>query len=141
MTQTVLHRIRLKGPWEVVPPGRASVIYERHALPQAWRALFGDIAGTAHFRRAFHRPTGLDSGDRVLIHLPAGCGKVTGVEINGETPACVSFDPLKFDITEELIPFNSLQFSLTFDPLSAPEEPGGLWETVYLEICRIAATE
>jgi hypothetical protein len=127
-----MHRIRLKGPWEVIAPGGDA--FERIDVPVAWRDLFGDRSGTARFRRRFHAPTNLDEGERVVIRIPLETGEVRRFTCN-ETPVPeLPGDPLAFDVTGPLQSFNELQFEITFDPHETPNKPGGLWEAVCLEI-------
>ena len=134
MTDFSIHRIRLKGPWEVLAPDATDDVYLRQSMPQDWRSLFGRASGTAWFRRKFHRPTGLLASDRVVLHFPSGIGIVENLTVNDRPVSSHSNAPLKFDITAALIEFNQLEFSLCFDPDANPDVPGGLWETVYLEI-------
>ncbi len=134
MSEPGVHRIRLKGPWDVSAPNSKNDDFERHHLPGDWRKLFGNLSGTATFRRSFHRPSNLDVKDRVLIHIPQGTGDLTDFSVNSKPLEPISLDPLKFDVTSELIDFNQIQFSLSFEPEQFPEVPGGLWETVFVEI-------
>lgn len=134
MNDTGVHRIRLKGPWQVLPPNANDQEFERHSMPQDWRKLFGETAGTAIFRRNFHTPSRLESHERVIIHVPAGVGELMNFKINDIEISSSSEDPLNFDVTEHLQDFNLLQFSLAFDPVTQTDIPGGLWETVFLEI-------
>lgn len=129
-----VHRIRLKGPWEIQQPDAESGQFEQFSMPMDWRQLFGDVAGTASFRRNFHLPSGLTPQDRVLIHIPNGTGELTDFSVNTNSIKPCSNDPLKFDVTDHLIDFNRIQFSLSFDPLAQNDLPGGLWETVFIEI-------
>lgn len=134
MNSDGVHRIRLKGPWHVLPPQSAADDFVRHSMPQDWRQLFGEQAGTAVFRRNFHTPSGLESHERIMIHIPNGVGEVSQFEVNNIAVLPDSTNPLKYDVTEHLAEFNLLQFSLSFDPVSQAGVPGGLWETVFLEI-------
>ncbi len=134
MNESAVHRIRLKGPWEILRPDAESGEFGQFSMPMDWRQLFGEVAGTACFCRNFHLPSGLEPQDRVMIHIPNGTGEVTDFSINTNTVKPCSSDPLKFDVTEHLASFNRLQFSLSFDPIAQIDLPGGLWETVFLEI-------
>lgn len=134
MEETEVHRIRLKGPWQILPPGAEGQEFQKHSMPQDWRSLFGDVAGTATFRRNFHTPTRLEEHERVLIHIPSGVGELNGFKINGTAISPSSNDPLKFDVTQHLQEFNLIEFKLSFDPATQPDTPGGLWETVFVEI-------
>lgn len=132
MSEPNIHRIRLKGPWEVRGPH--SVEFTREHLPQDWRALFGEVSGTAIFRRNFHAPTGLEARDQVRIVIPHGTGEISQLTVNSLPATCLDDQQRCFDVTPLLQGFNQLQFSLTFHPEKSPEIPGGLWETVFIEI-------
>lgn len=131
-----IHAIRLKGPWDVRPPDHSSddTGWERRSMPCAWRDCFGDAQGIALFRRNFHRPTGLEAGNRVCLRLPEGAGDVVSLSVNGIAVAADAVDSSRFDCTRLLEAFNRLEIALKFDPQTAPGSPGGLWETVHLEI-------
>ena len=68
-----MHIIRLHGPWEYTPlnedretlppPGRIT-------LPADWSETLGaDFRGRVRYTRRFHRPTGLDGGQRVFLSI------------------------------------------------------------------------
>lgn len=132
MNGVSIHRIRLKGPWEVIPPEGDS--FARIDMPIAWRDAFGDRSGTARFRRRFHAPTNLEHKERVLIRLPRGTGKVARFACNNTPVPELADEQHVFDVTPHLQDFNQLQFEITFDPGTSPDLPGGLWDTVVLEI-------
>ncbi len=129
-----IHSIRLKGPWDVLGPAPEPEVWQRQSLPCPWRKCFGDSAGLACFRRNFHRPTGLEPENRVCLRLPEGAGVIRSFTVNGVPFAPQGDDPLLFDCTSVLKGFNGLELSLWFDPAAQPDLPGGLWETVRLEI-------
>lgn len=131
------HRIHLRGPWEVSGPWLdvAGGSQRTVTLPIAWHAIFGTQAGTATFRRWFHRPTNLAVEDRLAIIL-------TGVRGSG----CLRMNddpwqPLHLDGTQARVAItlallrqrNRLEIELTFDPLTT-SEAGGLFAAVALEI-------
>ncbi|MEW4489119.1 hypothetical protein AB1L42_13645 [Thalassoglobus sp. JC818] len=143
MNSNLLHRIRLKGPWEVLPPGislediptsNQDLTWQRHSMPMDWRALFGESGGTAWFRRRFHRPSGLTPDECVQIYIPEGVGDVSDFHVNQSALKPVSEEPLRFDVTANLEDFNELLFAITFEPTETRSLPGGLWETVFVEI-------
>lgn len=160
MSSISIHRIRLKGPWEVASslfgnmgdshqPIRTDGQRSRHSapvadvvpsqvqriqVPVAWRDLFGSQAGEALFRRRFHTPTNLQSSDRIVIRLPHGCGEIRHLTVNAAEISQNEEDCWSFDVTEHLQPFNMLQFMLHFDPAVMPDRAGGLWEAALLEI-------
>ena len=135
MEENILHRIRLKGPWDVrLRQDGAIDEYRRESMPQDWRQLFGNVAGTADFRRNFHDPTGLESDERVVIYLPSGIGDVSEFKMNGQSFSPTIDSSQRYDVTELLAGFNMIEFALTFDPHAEPDIPGGLWETVFVEI-------
>ena len=154
-----MHTIRLRGPWQVEPVAR--FVFEadgtylpdetnlppaaRVTMPADWSATCGaDFIGRVRYRRVFHRPTGLDSGERVfLVVEPArssACitlkGAVVGLVKAGEPAG-------RFEITERLEEDNRLEITVDHpaldymrstvgDPALLP--PGGLVGEVRLEI-------
>ena len=163
-----MHIIRLRGPWQLTPVKRWDLQPDGtyrpadHGLPAAvkmtmpadWSAAFGaDFFGRVAYRRVFHRPTGLDNGERVFLVVEAARSEacvtlkkaLVGFVHAGETLG-------RFDITERLEDdneleifvdhpavmlieghpdFNALQ-SEVGDPVRLP--PGGLIGDVRLEI-------
>ncbi len=127
--------MHLRGPWQVVAPGATGDNLRTENLPQEWRQLFGSVAGTATFERAFHCPTNLGPEETVWIVLTnvGGSGRVA---LNGEPLG--EFDtgltaPPRFDVTRNLLPRNRLRIEIEF----APEQetgPGGLHGLVAIEI-------
>lgn len=104
-------------------------------MPREWRTLFNDRAGTATFRRKFHRPTNLDPHERVLIVFTevAGSGRVS---INGDHVGEFTGhgELVEFEITALLRPFNELAVELKFDPHLESNQKGGLFGVTALEI-------
>jgi hypothetical protein len=121
---TVMHTIRLRGPWQLEPVWRyvlqADGTYrtDREDLPEAtrvtmpadWSAVYGaDFLGRVRYHRVFQKPTGLDSGERVwLVVEPAqseACvtlkGRLVGFVYPGEPTG-------RFDITDRLEDHNQL---------------------------------
>ena len=138
------HIIRLRGPWEVLfADSSCEHIPLTARVPVCWAELFGDVSGSAIFRRKFHSPTGLDDGDRVLIRIPENAGAVSHATLNGEPMRPIS-DPLPspapliaatcFDVTPGLQEFNELEFTLECDPATFPADQGGLWQPVAILI-------
>ncbi len=131
------HRMHLKGPWEVfaIPGSDQPCEIRTVTMPQSWRTLFGSVAGTARFRRAFHRPTNLDPHETVWIVLTevGGTGRVWLNDQPCGTFDALSASPPRFEITHHLKPRNHLIVEVTFDPGSTTAE-GGLYGAVALEI-------
>lgn len=131
------YRIRLRGPWEVtlIDPSGAAEPFRYAYIPAAWTDLFGDRPGTAVFRRHFNRSPGVAPEDQVWIVLPAAPGHVE-FQINGHPVAPAESTPqsLAFDITPHIQEFNVLEVRITDDPAAHAGQPGGLWDTVLLEI-------
>ena len=104
-------------------------------MPQAWGTLFGEVSGTAQFRRKFHRPTNLESHERVMLVLTEVRGS-GHVHLN-DLPIG-SFDAsggaVEFDITNSMKPFSEIAVEITFDPRPEPDLPGGMFGAVALEI-------
>lgn len=131
------YRIRLRGPWEVTlieRDGTAEPLRFAY-IPAEWRELFGERAGTAVFRRRFNRPTGLGASDGIWIVLTSVPGEVA-FEINGRvlSPGESTLDVRAYNVTAELQEHNLIELRVTDDPAAHAGRPGGLWETVCLEI-------
>ena len=84
-----MHAIRLRGPWEYSIGGTS--VAGRIDFPCSWRELTAAIPSAAGkpldwtpatLLRRFHRPTGLEAGDRVLLSL-AHCGQGLTARLNG----------------------------------------------------------
>jgi hypothetical protein len=131
------YRIRLRGPWEVTLIDRDGTTEPpRFAyIPAEWQELFGDRAGTGVFRRRFNRPTGLEPSDEVWIVLTSVLGEVD-FTINGRvsSPGESIRGVREYNVTAELQEHNLIDVRVTDDPAAHVGTPGGLWETVYLEI-------
>lgn len=135
------HRIHLKGLWEYVisPPAGSTIAGGSEAgtvrMPQAWREIFGDVCGTAQFRRKFHRPTNLESHEHVVLVFTEirGSGQVL---LNGQHVGQFNAagDAVEIEITSLLKPFNEIAVEISFDPQFEPGAPGGLSGAVALEI-------
>ena len=138
-----VHRMFLKGPWEVRRLDRDEPS-RRVTMPASWQTIFpGSSAGRAEFRRTFNQPTNLEAHEHVWIVFQGVRGaawvdlneqRLGGIEIGDETA--------EFEITPHLWQHNELVVQLT---LEDGDPPGGLWGPVALEIRsqdeRIANTE
>jgi hypothetical protein len=137
-----VHRIHLKGPWhyeplrrngpdsdsdELPPPGRAT-------MPCTWQQMLGEFRGVVRFVRPFHRPTNLDSDERVFVVFLAVGGQGE-VRLDGRPLGRLETrdGPQAADITDHLRPDMHLTIDLEFDSPDAAN-PGGLWGPVALEI-------
>jgi hypothetical protein len=154
-----MHTIRLRGPWQVEPLKRfvlqADGSYkpedgglpaaQRMTMPADWSDFLGaDFLGRVRYRRTFHKPTGLESGERVwLVVEPVrseACivwkGELVGFVDPGDESG-------RFDITDRLEDHNAVEIivdhpaldfmrSTVGDPSLLP--PGGLVGEVRLEI-------
>lgn len=135
MSQTGIHSIRLQGPWQVIPPGADPLGPGLDVtLPASWQTLFDDTTGVAIFRRRFNCPTGLETGDRVLIRIPCDAGRVSGCSLNGTALAGLASDPWAFDVTDCLAPFNQLEVRIRREPGDDALQACGLVRPVTLEI-------
>lgn len=151
-----LHRIRLRGPWQLEALARFQAqsgdldlttaelpAPARMQMPADWSASFGDaFFGRVRYRRAFHKPTGLDLGERVflVIEPPRSEGEAA---LNGVVLGRVAGDTARFDITDRLDYDNLLEIVVTHpagreSKVTAGElaglAPGGLVGEVRLEI-------
>lgn len=158
-----VHRIRLVGPWEYrwqaavidgtademgSPVGGSNNDKLRPLLalspenvegtvkmPCDWQSLFGLSAGCATFSRRFHRPSNLESHERVLIVLTGVAGEGT-ISLNGERLALIpaNVSAVDTDVTDHLQAFNLLELFLCFTPSADLPTRGGLFDAVTLEI-------
>ena len=131
----LVHRMFLKGPWEV----RRLDCDEptlRVKLPASWQAIFqGSNSGRAEFRRKFNQPTNLESHESVWIVFQ-GVRGAAWVNLNGQRLGDIDIDDAtaEFEITRHLALHNELVVQLTFRIGAPPDQPGGLWGPVALEI-------
>ncbi len=154
------HVIRLRGPWQLQPLWRWAVaedgaaVKNRDALPPSgriqapadWSGVLGrDFCGQARHQRFFHRPTGIDAGERVWLVCDGALDSAI-VTLNGRQlgeftgPAAGA----RFDVTQQLAPRNELLIDVTFAVTAEPGTPavdrcGGLTGEVRLEIFPPAA--
>lgn len=128
---TILHQIRLRGPWDVVSPQGSPMTL---TVPFAWRDVFGEEAGEIRCTRKFNCPTGLEPDNRVMITLPEGCGKVRDLHINQILVVSESGQCFDYDITNSLKEFNELTVLIEFAPNETPQVTGGLWSPVLIKI-------
>jgi len=135
------HRIHLRGPWDFVwrPAGGTDSETGSKSgtvtMPQEWRTLFGDVSGTALFRRRFHRPTNLELHERVMLVFTeirgSGHVQLNGLSI-GEFSAAGEL--VEFEISTAMKPFNEVAIDIGFDPVKEQGVPGGLFGVAALEI-------
>lgn len=125
----------LKGPWEVRRLDRDEPL-RRVTLPASWQTIFeGSSCSHAEFRRTFNQPTNLESHEHVWIVFQ-GMRGAAAVEINRQRLGGIDIDQetAEFEITPHLALHNELVVQLTFSAGSLPDQPGGLWGPVALEI-------
>lgn len=125
----------LKGPWEVRRLDRDEPS-RRVTLPASWQTIFeGSSGGRAEFRRTFNQPTNLESHEHVWIVFQGVRGAAC-VDINRQRLGGIDIDQetAEFEITPYLALHNELVVQLTFDVVTPPDLPGGLWGPVALEI-------
>jgi hypothetical protein len=158
-----VHRIRLVGPWQYrwqaavidgtddetrsqigdsdEEPGKPSaanfpeVVEGTVKMPCDWQSVFGLAGGCAAFSRRFHRPSNLESHERVFIVLTGVAGEGT-ISLNGErlAPIPANVSAVETDVTNHLQAFNLLELFLCFSPSADLPTRGGLYEAVTLEI-------
>jgi hypothetical protein len=134
-----VHRIRLLGPWEYAWEGAAGsetppVTVGTTVMPCDWHSLFGPVAGTATFRRRFHRPTNLELHERVWL----ACAGVRGrgsVSLNEARLCEFASDggAVEVEVTTHLQAFNLMTIRLSAGSFTEPQ-PGGVLQSVALEI-------
>ena len=122
-----MHAIRLRGPWAFSIGGTSAS--GRIDFPSTWRQLVSAAASAGReptdrnsitLRRRFHRPTGLETGDRVVLSL-AHSGKGLTARLNGAELALLaqSGGSLEAEITSSLADHNELAVELA-PPSTAP---------------------
>jgi len=98
-------------------------------LRQPWQRQ--DLPGKVCWRRAFHRPTGLDAGERVWLVVDRPLSGAT-VRLNGQPLGDVEQGTVgRLDVTDLLADRNALEIDVA---LAAPDEAGELAGDVRLEI-------
>jgi hypothetical protein len=142
-----MHIIRLRGPWQLTPVKQWDLQPDGtyrpadHGLPAAakmtmpadWSATLGrDFIGRVRYTRSFHRPTGLDAGERVflVVEPPRSSGVV---ELNRKRLGDLRWGgaPLRVDVTNLLGGDEELEIIVEH---AAKENAGGLVGEVWLEI-------
>lgn len=137
----VLHRIRLRGPWECEPLARSAAIPDerlaplpakcRMTLPCRWKegGLEG-FAGTVRFLRRFGAPARVDAHERLWLTFAGVEGNVS-VWLNGQLLGRhdTGAGPFDFEVTNMLQPRNQMIVEV-----AAPTDDGGLWGEVALEV-------
>ncbi len=118
-----MHRIRLRGPWELVPLERSG----GGPLPAAGRVeVPGDLServdpefrGQVRLERRFNAPTNLDPGERVLLVFDR-LDRSAEVTLNGTALVRNAQSPECHDIRPQLALHNRLEIVITLpaDPL------------------------
>ncbi|HEX4415628.1 MAG TPA: hypothetical protein VH107_18490 [Lacipirellulaceae bacterium] len=142
-----MHVIRLRGPWQVIPLARflpqsdgtyleveqALPAECRASMPADWSATLGsDFLGRVRYVRPFHKPTGLEPGERVFLVVEAARTDAA-VTLNRKSLGQVRRDgaPLRVDVTELLGGDERLEIVVEH---ATEEDIGGLVGEVRLEI-------
>lgn len=162
------HRIHLRGPWECEPLAHTILHADgqieagfNYPIPAPRRINIncrwspgglGDFAGRVRYRRRFHWPGRLDYYERLWLTFE-GSDYFTTVWLNGEKLGQHegAFDPFEFEITSLVQPRNELVVEVDLPAVHAdarqrqrmlraglPEESGGLWGDVGVEVRREA---
>jgi hypothetical protein len=156
---TLMHTIRLRGPWEVQaiaqfvlqpdgtykPESDTLPPSTRATMPADWSETLGsDFLGRVRYRRSFNKPTGLESGERVWLVVEPPRSSACIIWKGDLVGFVYPNEPLgRFDITERIEDHNQLDIfvdhpdleymrSTVGDPKLLP--PGGLIGEVRLEI-------
>lgn len=144
------HTIRLRGPWEYQPLGRAEILADGQVSIQAWdlpgggtlalpadwgEALGRDFRGLVRFTRRFAQPTGLDARSRVWLVIEE-VDRQGNVTLNGTSLGIVwtsattpvpgvgaQLCPARLEITNLLQPRNVLTIDVVKPPLAAGVPP------------------
>ena len=130
-----MHRIRLRGPWEVIgqsriPPSEPLPQPTTMTLPCRWRdGGWVGFAGRVLHRRRFGKPTNI--AEQKIWLTCAGVEGSVAVRLNGESildrPA--SDGPFSVEVTDSLRDRNELELVVEAD-----SDTGGVWGEVALEI-------
>jgi hypothetical protein len=116
-----VHRIRLRGPWQLSATAPGSPPARKVQLPATWSELFDSTETHVRLSRRFHRPTNLGPADRVSLivdDLPEGArvslnGASLGAETGHEAQRTVFPTPhlephnlltVEFDVAETRVP-------------------------------------
>lgn len=134
------HIIRLRGPWQweivrqTAPDEPVATRSGRQHQPADWGDMLGtDFRGTVRYRRVFHQPTGLETGQGVWLVVTVVRSHAM-VELDGESLGEVHGDePAEFPIGALLRPTCKLAIAVTHDDIDNPQ-PGGLVGEVHLAI-------
>lgn len=136
-----MHVIRLHGPWEYEPLSRSvwsdvgelSAAAEplpssgRTTLPANGSELPALFRGQVRYTRRFHRPTGLNDGQRVFLAIEAknaaGAVLLNGASLGAIAP---SGGLSRFDVGDRMTRVNELAIEM--------ETPPGVIAAVRLEI-------
>jgi hypothetical protein len=128
-----VHRIRLRGPWQLQATAAASAPPRRVQLPARWDDLFESGTRRVRLCRRFHRPTNLGPSDRVSLvvdDLPEGAQvSLNGASLGAE--ARPEAQPKVFP-TPHLEPHNLL--TVEFDVAEAAPPCDQVWGDVSLVI-------
>jgi hypothetical protein len=114
-------------------------------MPADWAQCFGkDFLGCVRYRRVFHGPTGLESGERAILVIEPPRSRGT-ISLNGKSLGHVVWGGpvFRYDITDQLQDRNQLEIVVDHPLLDGTihrddddfsQIPGGLVGEVRLEI-------
>ena len=155
-----MHSIRLAGPWQLTPLAHTCWSAEgesieqpgelppggKSTVPSDWGELLGEeFRGRVQLERFFHKPTGLEPGDRVEIAL-SGVDALGTISLNGQPLGEIppGGEPARFDIGSLLEHRNCLVVKVELPRLTSNSAPllrpadhgeaGGILGEVRLEI-------
>ncbi len=111
-----MHTIRLRGPWQLEALARFVLqpdgcyrpetgdlpAASRQRMPADWSAVLGaDFFGRVRYQRNFQKPTGLESGERVVLVVEPARSRAIVVWKKGLLGFVYPDEPAgRFDITE-----------------------------------------
>ncbi len=155
-----MHVIRLRGPWQYRPLARTVLLADgttheepgplpragRIHMPCDWGNTLGhDFRGRVIYTRRFHRPTGLERGDSVMLVFDQ-IDALGRASLNGRPLGEFRWPemPARFDVTRLLEESNELTVEVELPrapegvtPIPRPgtgDQAGGLTGEVRLEI-------
>ena len=129
MTAYERHKIRLQGPWSLIPITEGKKGHPiRGKIGTTWNNFLSDHRGIVRYERHFHKPTGCERTS-VYLKLTDATGVVSAWLNDVPLASQTRNFPCQWDVTAHLTPRNMLAIEVehTLDC-------GGLTGDVQLEI-------
>lgn len=129
------HRIRLRGPWNLVVHDQEAQSEQRVSVPDSWQNLLGTTRGVICLSRRFNCPTRLGDDDQVCLVLSPIPFETVRLLLNEQEIVLKSAlsEAIRFDVTQLLQPNNRFVMELTI-PEDRLQSDYGDFEGVTIEI-------